>query len=285
VDSGIARDILLPMAIFLVVFGIGLELSVTDFVRVLRERRLLVMGTVIQVLVFPVITLLAVALLDLPEHLAGGFVLLAACPSGGFSNILTYLAGANLALSITLTTLSTLLAVVTMPAILLFARGGEVMAIPLEVVVGQLIATVALPVSAGITVRRLWPSLVRRYAKAYGNGTNVFIYVLVGWLFYQTGTALFAGFMHAFFVSLGLFVATMLPAQLLARAIGAGQDDAFTIAVEASIRNMGLATLIAFSTLGRPELVVAPTAYFFGCALLGLIAALAVKRSRTNITA
>jgi BASS family bile acid:Na+ symporter len=283
-DPSIARDILLPIAILLVVFGIGLELSVSDFRRVLRDRRTLLIGTALQVLVFPLVALPAMAYLGLPTNVAAGFVLLAACPSGGFSNILAFIARANVALSISLTAISTLLAVVTMPAVLFLARGGDVLAVPMDVVIGQLVVTVALPVCGGIFVRARWPRLVEQYGKPYGTAANIFIYVLVAWMFYQTGMAPFAGFTLAFFVSLGLFAVAMAAAYLLAIASGAEIDDAFTIAIEASIRNMGLATLVALSTLGRPDLIASPTAYFFGCALLGVVAALVFKSYRRRVT-
>lgn len=280
---GLARDVLLPMAILLVVFGIGLELSFEDFKRVLRDRRTLVVGTVVQVLVFPLVTLPAMALFDPPAHLAAGFVLLAACPSGGFSNILTFVAGANVALSITLTTISTMLAVVTMPAVLLLARGGDVLVVPMGVVIGQLVVTVALPVCAGIAVRARWPQRVERYSRQYSRAANAYIYVLVVWMFYQTGSAPFAGFMLAFFISLALFSIAMVVAYLLALATSADLNDAFTIAIEASVRNMGLATMVALSAFGRPDLIASPTAYFFGCALLGLVASVAFKTYRGRV--
>lgn len=280
-EPSIARDVLLPLGILLVVFGIGLELSVADFRRVVARRRVLVAGTVIQTLVFPLIAVPTVAFLDLPAHLAGGFVLLASCPSGGFSNILAYLAGANVALSITLTVISTLLAVVTMPLVLMLARGGELLSLPLEVVVGQLIATVAIPVGAGIAVRRSRPDLVARWGKRYGAAANTFIYAVVGWMLYQAGTAPFAGFTTAFSVSLFLFPAAMVAAAMTARLAGADGVDTFTIAIEAGVRNMGLATLVALGALGRPEFITSPAAFFLGCAVVGLIFALGFRRYRS----
>ncbi len=282
---GIVRDVALPFAIFMIVFGIGLELQIDDFRRVFRARRTLAIGMALQMLVFPLVTIPLIALLDLPESLAAGFVLMAACPSGGFSNILTSIAGANVALSITMTTFSTLLAVVTMPALLLLARGGEVLTVPIEVLIGQLIFTVLVPIGAGITCRRLRPLAVERYGPRYVRAANVYVYAIVAYLFYQGGVAPFVGFVQALIVSFGLFAMTAVPTFLLARATVGGDDDAFTIAIEASIRNMGLATLVALSGLGRPELVAAPTAYFFACASFGLVLSLAYKPYRMRRTA
>jgi BASS family bile acid:Na+ symporter len=281
-EAGFAREVLLPIAIFMIVFGIGMELGIEDFTRVLRDRRTLAVGMVIQSLVFPLVALPLVAVLDLPPHLAAGFVLMAACPSGGFSNIITHIAAANVALSITMTTFSTLLAVFTMPAILYLSRGGEVLMVPMSVLAGQLFFAVLMPIGAGIAFRRARPQVVERYGKTYLRYSNIYVYTVVGWMFYQGGLAPFAGFVQAFQISLVLFAASALPAFLLAKSAHANVDDAFTIAIEASIRNMALATLIALSGLGRLDLLAAPTAYFFACALFGLVVAVIYKPYRAR---
>jgi BASS family bile acid:Na+ symporter len=112
-------DLAVPAITFLLLLAVGIDLAPNDIVRVVRQRRVLAVGLLGPVLVLPPLALLLIALARPSPDLQMGLLLVASCPIGGISNTYSYLAGASTALSVTLTACSSLLAVVTIPALAL----------------------------------------------------------------------------------------------------------------------------------------------------------------------
>ena len=136
VDAGV------PALVFFAMVVVGMELVAEDFRRVARQPAVVVTATVGQFLLLPVIGWLLVRCFNLQPAIAQGVLLVTACPSGAMANVYTYLAGANVALSVTLTGLSCLAAVLTTPlALAVFqAQVGEAtgFSVPFGVLAGQL---------------------------------------------------------------------------------------------------------------------------------------------------
>lgn len=170
-------DLAVPAITFLLLFAVGLDLAPADFARVRRQPRVLTAGLLGPLLVLPPLALLLIALFRPPADVQAGLFLVAACPIGGISNTYSYLAGASTALSATLTAASSLLAIITIPALaLLFgaALGHSLgIAVPLPLIFAQLLLMLALPVAAGMLVRFRRPALASRsqpYVRAFGFG-------------------------------------------------------------------------------------------------------------------
>jgi BASS family bile acid:Na+ symporter len=147
-----------------------MELTPNDLRRVARHPGAVVAATAGQFIFLPVIGWLLVRCLDLQPAIARGVLLVAACPSGGMANVYTYLARANVALSVTLTAVSCLATVLTTPLALavLQAQVGEPTGfpVPFGVLAGQLFLLLVLPVLAGMGVRRRWPDIAERHGRS-----------------------------------------------------------------------------------------------------------------------
>ena len=159
VDAGV------PVLVFFAMVVVGMELTTDDFRRVARQPQIVVAATVGQFVLLPIIGWILVRCLGLQPAIAQGVLLVAACPSGTMANVYTYLARANVALSVTLTGVSCLAAVLTTPLALavLQAQGGESTGfrVPFAVLVGQLFLLLVLPVLSGMGIRRRWPDITK----------------------------------------------------------------------------------------------------------------------------
>lgn len=156
-------EIGLPAVLFVIMVGIGLTLTTDDFRREARAPKGAVVGLVAQLLLMPALGFAIAALLDLPPALAVGLVIAAACPGGTTSNLIAFLARANVALSIVLTVLASVATIVTLPVFVDLALRWQPAAsdVAVRVPVGRtvllLVAIVLVPVTIGMVVRRRAP--------------------------------------------------------------------------------------------------------------------------------
>lgn len=280
VDAGVPVLVLLTMAI------VGMELTADDFRRVARQPWVVVAATGGQCVLLPVVGWLLVHGLALQPAIARGVLLVAACPSGGMANVYTYFARANLALSVTLTAVSCMAAVLTAPLALavLRALGGESAAfpVPLAVLARQLFLLLLLPILAGMGVRRRWPGITRRHGRALLGSSIVALAVLLALIIAQEAEQ-FAGALAD--LSAAVAVLTVLAfgaGWTTGWAGGAGWTDCFTVGMIFVVRNVGVATAIAVSVLGRVEFAVFATAYFLAQAPILVAAVVVFRRVRVG---
>ena len=157
---GIVTDVVLPIALAFIMFALGLGLTLDDFARVARRPRDFLIGALCQIVLLPVVAFVLVSLWPLPPELALGVMIIAAAPGGVTSNILTAFARGDVALSISLTAVISLLSVLTIPIIVVFsfdyligARGDTDVSVARTAISVFVIVTV--PVLLGLVVRRL----------------------------------------------------------------------------------------------------------------------------------
>jgi bile acid:Na+ symporter, BASS family len=144
-ESSFLTAVFLPLALFAVMLGMGLGLRIEDFTRVLVYPKAVVVGLLAQLVMLPILGFALASIFPLTPELAVGVMILAACPGGPTSNLLTYLARGNVALSITLTAMSSLITVFTIPLVVNLAMEtflGE--ATPLSLPVGATVLQIAV---------------------------------------------------------------------------------------------------------------------------------------------
>jgi BASS family bile acid:Na+ symporter len=193
-------------------------------------------------------------------------LLVAACPSGAMANVYTHLARANVALSVTLTTVTSLVAVLTTP-LALAALQGEVgesngFPVPFGVLAGQLLLLLVFPVLAGMGIRRRWPDLTRRHGRVLLGLSCAALTALLGFVIAEE-VEQFARALSQIAVAVLLLTGLAFGAGWATAWIsGAKATDRFTIGMVFVVRNVGIATAIAVTVLGRVEFAVFATAYF-----------------------
>jgi BASS family bile acid:Na+ symporter len=266
-----ATQLVGPLVLFALMTIVGLELTLDDFRRVASAPRAVVGGTIAQIVLLPLLTWAVVALLDVTPVFGAGAVLIAVAPGAGISNILTALAGANTALSVSLTALASVLAVVTLPTIAAFGMrfflGGEVaIEVPVFLLFGQLAASLLLPIALGMALRARRPALVERYRRRLQRGAIVAIVILTGAAILSGGGSGSGGLTFADaeqgLLAAGVWtLAAMAIGWGVAAVLGLGAADRFTLLIEFATRNVAVAAIVAISGLKRLDLALFSAAY------------------------
>lgn len=152
-------------ALMLIMFGMGLTLRLPDFALVLKRPLPVIAGVILQFTVMPLLALGIATVLDLPPQLAAGMILVGSVPGGTSSNVVTYLAKGDVALSVTMTSISTLLSPLLTPLVT-FALAGQFLEVPTGDLALSLVQIVLIPIIAGLILHTAVPGLVRRIEPA-----------------------------------------------------------------------------------------------------------------------
>jgi bile acid:Na+ symporter, BASS family len=254
----------LPLALAIIMFGLGLDLTVADFKRVGRAPKAVAVALACQILLLPAICFGLVVLFDLPALLGIGMLLLAASPGGTTANLFSHLFRGDVALNITLTAINTVIAVVTLPiitglAIAWYDRQDDV-SMPLVEIV-KVFALILLPVGIGMLVNARAPGFARRMDKPVRIGSAVILAILVlGILLDQrenVGDYLAdVGLVTALFCAISLVVGYYVP-----KAFGVTGPQAIASSMEVGVHNATLAIFVAVEVLDEVEISVPAAVY------------------------
>lgn len=273
----------MPVITFTLLVTVGMDLRPVDFRRLRGQPGLVLTGLLLPLLVLPALALVLVRLFQPPEAIGMGLLLVAACPIGGVSNLYSTLARASTALSVTLTGLSCLIAVVTVPLLgAMFQRVADVplgLTAPLPLLTGQLLILLLIPVSLGMWARERRPDLVERHRAGLQRASLVAIALLL--------VAIAASDFDRFRIdtpATAPLAATFVAASFAAGWLGgilvrAEPRDRFTLAAEFATRNVAVAAAIAVTLLHRVEFATFATTYLLTEVPL-LLLAIAAFRAR-----
>lgn len=259
---------------------VGMELRLGQFKTLLAAPRSAILGTLIHTFSFPAVAAVLVLLitgLGLPvaDTTLAGVLLIAACPSGGFSNVLVLMARANLPLSIILTAVSSILAFATVPLLIavfaLFLTDlDQPVDLPVASTLVQLVVLILVPISVGMALRHRWPLWIDRHLRRLQTTGQLFLYVTVTLLIFENFSVVARYAYDALPWSIALCAINMLVCYQAARFFGLDIEDRVTIALEGSIRNLAIALLIAVNVLERMDIAVLPTVYFISVLVLAI---------------
>jgi len=273
---------LLIGALALIMFGLGLSLTVGDFRRLLGHPKAVLLALALQALVLPALCYGLVVLLDVPPVFAIGLMLLAASPGGVSANLFSHLFGGNVAMNISLTAINTLLSIVTLPlianfAIASFSQSGQV--VPMQTAkVMEVIGIVLVPVAVGMLVKRVAPGFAARTDKPMKIFSMVVLAALALIAFAKEWDALTGSF-----AAIGLAVVLFNAASLglgyyVPRIAGLDKPNAVAIGYEIGIHNSTLAIYVAISVLGDFRLMVPAAIYSISMYVLATAFGLLVLR-------
>ena len=256
----------LPIALMIIMCGIGMSLTPTDFRSIGQRPKPVLVGLLGHYLWLPLLGFGIAWLFKLRPEYAVGLVLVCACPSGTSSNALTYLARGNAALAVTLTLLSGVITFASVPllvnlALQWFMGEGRTIQLPLGPTMLHLAGLVLVPIAIGMTLRRFLPTLARRVEPVVGVFALLLLAVLIVGIVMQERERL-----PAMLAEIGLPVMLLCCVAiggglLLARLSGLALRDALTIGMEVGVQNATLALLVAFTLLKSSEIAVPGALY------------------------
>lgn len=273
----------LPVALAIIMFGLGLSLTPQDFRRVARTPKAVVVALGLQVLVLPVVAFGLVIAFDLDPLLAVGVMLLAASPGGTTANLFSHLFHGDVALNISLTAINSVLAAVSIPlitnfAISYFGAEGE-LGLQLGKVL-QVIAIVLVPVAIGMLVRQRSASFAARADKPVRVfSIAVLVVVAVGALLGERENL--GGYLQQVGLVTGLFCLISLSLGYgVARLLDLGRPQAIASSMEVGIHNTTVALTIALSVLDSTEVAIPSAVYSVLMYVLATGFGFAVTRGR-----
>lgn len=263
---GPVTDIVLPVALAFIMFALGLGLTFADFARVARQPRDFLIGAASQLVLLPLVAWLLVSVWSLPPELALGVMIIAAAPGGVTSNILTALARGDVALSISLTAVISLVCVVTIPLIVVFAHdrlmgGAATGEISVAKTAISVFVIVTVPVTVGLLVRHFAMGFAHRVEPAARHISTVLFIVVLAGAIYQERANIGTYFAQAGLVTLALNVAMMVLAYGIARLFASGPRQRIAISMECGLQNGTLAIAVAALLFGG-GLVAVPAATY-----------------------
>ncbi len=284
--------VLLPVGLAIVMLGMGLTLVPEDFQRVTRYPKAVAIGLIAQLLFLPIIGFLIASIVPMQPELAVGLMVLALCPGGPSSNMITYLAKGDVALSVTLTALSSVITVFTIPVFanlsLQYFAGQSaavasqfpegVIALPIGQTMLQIFAIAILPVGLGMLIRHFLPNLARRLEKVANRLAIAFLALIILAIIIREWNRI-----PSFIAQVGIAVVLLngiatLTGFWLGRLFNLNFAQRICIAIEVGIQNGTLAIAITAGLLNNPDMAVPAAIYSL---LMYVTAILAIFYSRT----
>ena len=256
-----------PIILALIMFGLGLGLKIEDFTRVLKTPKDFVVGFISQLIILPIVAYLLIILLKTPPELAIGVMIIAAAPGGVTSNILTKFANGDVALSITLTAIISLISIITVPLIIftsadLFGITNISQNISMIGIALKMFFVVTVPVILGMIVRRFAENFVNSRIQIFEKlNLTLFIIFFIA-AFYEEKESFIDFLMQAGFITLALNITMMIIAYYLGKTFGSGIKQQKCIALECGLQNGTLAIFVSTQLFGTDIIYITPTAAY-----------------------
>jgi BASS family bile acid:Na+ symporter len=261
-----SASIFLAVAIMIIMMGMGLTLTLADFKRVAQNPKPVLLGLTNQIVLLPLFALGLVYLFQPPAFIAIGMILLAACPGGTSSNLVTLLAKGDLALSVSMTAINSVITIITIPfwvgyAYSTYLSEAAQMASPTADIFKTLIVVLAIPLSIGMLIKNRAPLFAERMERPVRIASSVFLAVVILGLLARE----FDLFQQYVGDTLGIVTAlnvlTMGIGYGLAKAFGLNLKQGLTIAIESGIQNGTLTISLAVITLNQPDFAIVAAIY------------------------
>ena len=272
-----------PIALALIMLGLGLGLSVKDFTRIIRTPKDFFVGFLSQLILLPIVALGIAILLNLPPAIAVGLMIIAAAPGGVTSNVMTKFANGDVALSISLTAVVSLISIVSVPFIVI--NSASILGVPISKEIS--IASVSLKMALVVTVPVLIGILIRGFAENFITSKINIINKISGWLFIFVFVAIWIEERNNIFTYLAqagvavliLNIVMMILAYFIAKKFVSGTAQQKCIALECGLQNGTLAVFVATLIFDDIAYVVPTGAYALIMYLTGFVFIYILRKS------
>ena len=262
----IVTDVILPLALAFIMFALGLGLTGADFLRVIKQPRDFFVGAFSQIIILPIVGFILVKIWPIAPELAIGVMIIAAAPGGVTSNLLTSFAKGDVALSISLTAIISLLSVITIPFIVLTSVGllsdsNITENISLVSMSRDMFLIVTVPVILGMLLRRFLSGAALKFEPiAKKISIVLFVLVLLGAIAAERENVV-SYFAQAGLITLVLNVVMMVVAYYVAQLLASGKEQKKCITIECGLQNGTLAIFVATSIFGGGMYVIPAATY------------------------
>ena len=244
-----------------VMFGMGLTLNLTDFKIVFSRPKDVITGCLAQFTIMPLLAWVLATVFRLDEALALGVVLVGCCPGGTASNVITYLAKGDLALSVGMTAVSTLLAPLLTP-LLTWALAGKTVDVDVAGMLLSILWVVILPIVVGLTVKWIWPKFTEKATDYLPAVSSIAIALIVAIVIGANASKLMAGGLVIVVVVVLHNLCGLSLGYLIGQMLGLSEPKKRAISIEVGMQNSGLASSLATIHFAAYPLATSPGAIF-----------------------
>ncbi|BAY96259.1 sodium symporter [Tolypothrix tenuis PCC 7101] len=276
-EASFLTAVVLPVALAIIMLGMGLSLIPEDFQRIKKYPKAVAIGLISQLVFLPIIAFVITKVVPMQPAIAMGLMIVALCPGGVSSNVITFLAKGDVALSVTLTAFSSVITVFTIPVVGNLAYQhfmGETAAIalPIGATILQIFLMTLLPIGLGMGVRQLFPEVARRLEKVTNRLAVSFLALIILLLIIREWNRL-----PSFIVQVGvgaalLNVISTLAGFYIGKLFNLNPPQQICIAIEVGIQNGTLAIAITAGLLNNPDMAVPAAIYSLFMNVTALIA-------------
>lgn len=277
-SSAIATTFL-PLALAVIMLGLGLSLQVSDFTRIVKFPKAVLVGLSCQMLLMPVICFFVAKGFGLPPELAVGLMLLSASPGGAVANLYSHLSKGDVALNVTLTAINSLLSLLTLPLIVnlsleYFMQDGLYIPMQFKKVV-EVFIIVLVPISIGMTINKLVPKVSQALSKPVKIASALLLATVIILAVGKDKENLGTYFMQVGPAALAFNVLSMLAGYFIPRLLNLTKRESIAIGMEIGIHNGTIAIYLAINVLANPVMAMPPAIYslimFFTAAAFGVL--------------
>lgn len=262
----LVNSVIIPICLFLIMMGMGLTLVTNDFKRVLKYPKAVGIGLTNQLILLPIIGFSLANIMPLRPEYAVGVMLLVLCPGGTTSNLFTYLAKGDVALSVTMTAIASVITVFTIPIVLSFSLiyfmgSGSAFELPVLKTVLTLVLLTIVPISIGMLIKRYAPAVADRsqvYVSRFG---VLFLTFLVLFLGYVQRDIIVDAFIATGPVSIILNLSTMALGYYSSKWFGLNLAQRTSITLEVGLQNSTLSIFMALTLLSNYDMSMMPAIY------------------------
>lgn len=258
--------IFLAVSLIIIMFGMGLSLVKSDFTRLFQQPKALIIGLLNQIVLLPIIAFLLISVMKVETDIAIGIMILAACPGGPTSNLITHLAKGDTGLSVSLTVANSLITIFTIPFVIDFAlshflEANQMIELDKVKTVMQIFVVVVIPVSLGMTLKNYKPAFAERMSKPVKIASAIVLFLIIAGLVASKKEDLIPYLKQAGIAALVLNLLTMFVGIATARIFKLNLAQSFTISIESGIQNGTMAIAIASGILMNENFAIAPAIY------------------------
>lgn len=266
-ETNFLTDLMLPVSLGIIMLGMGLSLVPADFKRVVLYPKAAAIGFINQIILLPLIGFVLIWVFGIQNlELAVGVMILAACPGGPTSNLISHISKGDTALSISLTAISSLVAVVTIPLIVnlslsYFLQQGEYVPLPVLDTIVRLMLITLLPVALGMLIRAKARQFANKMDKPVKVVSGILLFLIIFAAINTNRDIFFSSFRDVGPVSLSLNLFMLLVGYLTAKLMRLNLRQSITISIETGIQNGTLGIMIASTLLHNDVMAISPAIY------------------------
>ena len=256
-----------PIILALIMLGLGLGLKIDDFTRILKTPKDFFVGFFSQLIILPLVAYLLIIILKVPPEIAIGVMIIAAAPGGVTSNILTKFANGDVALSISLTAVISLISIITVPLIIftsadLFEITNISQNISMTGIALKMFLVVTVPVILGMIIRKFAENFVNSKIQIFEKLNIILFVIFFIAAFYEERESFIDFLMQAGFITFILNITMMIVAYYLGKTFASGIKQQKCIALECGLQNGTLAIFVSTQIFGTDIVYITPTAAY-----------------------